>query len=136
VNAEACRWSPARTDGFTHTRMNQLDLCGVSGLAPFYLAVSRGLDILLALPYADPQRVAVSGLSGGGWQTIIISSLDPRVTIAAPVAGYSSFVTRAQFPEPDLGDSGLSYQLGYSMDTNAPKIFATTDVYKESASGG
>jgi len=48
--------------------------------------------------------VAVSGLSGGGWQTIMISALDPRVTLTNPVAGYSSFVTRAQF-DRDLGDS-------------------------------
>ena len=46
----------------------------------------------------------MSGLSGGGWQTIIISSLDTRVTLCNPVAGYSSFRTRARFTT-DLGDS-------------------------------
>ena len=35
-------------------------------LAPFYLAMKRGLDVLLALEDADPDRVAVTGLSGGG----------------------------------------------------------------------
>jgi hypothetical protein len=44
------------------------------------------------------------GLSGGGWQTIFISSLDERVKLSDPVAGYSSFKTRARFLE-DLGDS-------------------------------
>src|SRR6185436_9448020 len=90
--------------GYYHGRMNQLDLCGTSGLSPFYLAMSRGLDILLAHPNADATRVAVSGLSGGGWQTIFISALDPRVTLCNPVAGYSSFLTRARHFE-DLGDS-------------------------------
>lgn len=104
LNVEWLGMGQLRGDGFAHTRMNQLDLCGASGLAPFYLAMSRGLDILLALPYADPKRVAVSGLSGGGWQTIIISGLDTRVTLSNPVAGYSSFRTRARFPS-DLGDS-------------------------------
>ena len=104
LNVEWLGMGQLRTDDFAHARMNQLDLCGVSGLAPFYLAMSRGLDVLLALPYADAKRVAVSGLSGGGWQTIIISSLDPRVTLCNPVAGYSSFKTRARFPS-DLGDS-------------------------------
>jgi hypothetical protein len=66
--------------------------------------MSRGLDLLLALPYADPQRVAVSGLSGGGWQTIFISSLDTRVKLCNPVAGYSSYHTHVQNPG-DLGDS-------------------------------
>jgi cephalosporin-C deacetylase-like acetyl esterase len=68
-----------------------LELCGASGLAPFYLALVRALDVGLALEHADPKRVAVSGLSGGGWQTILVSSLDPRVTLANPVAGYGSF---------------------------------------------
>ncbi|MGH7959073.1 MAG: hypothetical protein ACREH8_18990 [Opitutaceae bacterium] len=91
-------------DGFKHDAMNQLDLCGVSGLAPFYLAMSRGLDLLLALPAADNERVAVSGLSGGGWQTIIISALDTRVTLCNPVAGYSSLRTWVSVPGM-LGDS-------------------------------
>ncbi|HYF35906.1 MAG TPA: hypothetical protein VD994_11490 [Prosthecobacter sp.] len=104
LNLEWLYFGQLRSDDFAHYNMNQLDLCGVSGLAPFYLAMSRGLDVLLALPYADPKRVAVSGLSGGGWQTIFISSLDTRVTFCNPVAGYSSFRTRARFPT-DLGDS-------------------------------
>ena len=87
-----------------HYQMNQLDLCGSSGIAPFYLNMSKGLDVLLAHPHADPKRVAVAGLSGGGWQTIFISSLDERVTLANPVAGYSSFKTRARHGK-DLGDS-------------------------------
>jgi hypothetical protein len=104
LNLEWLYFGQLRSDDFAHYNMNQLDLCGVSGLAPFYLAMSRGLDVLLSLPYADAKRVAVSGLSGGGWQTIFISSLDPRVTFCNPVAGYSSFRTRARHPT-DLGDS-------------------------------
>ncbi len=105
LNFEWLGMGQLKLDGFSHAQSNQLDLVGTNGVALHYLSQKRGLDILLAHPNADPSRVAVTGLSGGGWQTILISSLDPRVTIAAPVAGYSSFVTRAQFPEPDLGDS-------------------------------
>ena len=104
LNAEWLGMGQLRSPGFAHYTMNQLDLCGSSGIASFYLAMSRALDILLALPEADPQRVAVSGLSGGGWQTIFISALDTRVTLANPVAGYSSFRTRAR-NFGDLGDS-------------------------------
>ncbi len=92
-----------RTDGFSHYRMNQLDLCGASGLAPFYLALERAIDVAVALEHADPGRVAVAGLSGGGWQTILISSLDPRVALANPVAGYGGLKSNILFD--DMGDS-------------------------------
>ncbi len=104
LNAEWFQMGQLRVAGNAHGAMNQLDLCGTSGLAPFFLNMSRGLDVLLAHEHADPTRVAVSGLSGGGWQTIYISALDPRVTFANPVAGYSSFLTRLEH-DKDLGDS-------------------------------
>ena len=105
LNFEWLGMGQLKLDGFNHTRSTQLDLVGTNGVALHYLSQKRALDILLAHPNADASRVAVTGLSGGGWQTILISALDPRVTVAFPLAGYSSFVTRAQFPEQDLGDS-------------------------------
>ncbi|HEX5106001.1 MAG TPA: DUF1080 domain-containing protein, partial [Pirellulaceae bacterium] len=104
LNVEWLGMGQLRGPNFAHYKMNQLDLCGTSGLAPFYLAMSRGLDLLLKHPHADPSRVGVAGLSGGGWQTITISSLDTRVTLCNPVAGYSSFITRVA-NHSDLGDS-------------------------------
>lgn len=104
LNVEWLGMGQLRGPGYVHYKMNQLDLCGTSGLAPFYLAMQRGLDVLLSLEHADPTRVAVAGLSGGGWQTIFISALDERVTLSNPVAGYSSFRTRVRH-HSDLGDS-------------------------------
>jgi hypothetical protein len=104
LNVEWLGMGQLRGPGYGHYLMNQLDLCGTSGLAPFYLSMKRGLDVLLSLENADPARVGVSGLSGGGWQTIFITSLDERVTLSNPVAGYSSFRTRLREGK-DLGDS-------------------------------
>ncbi|HEX4613329.1 MAG TPA: hypothetical protein VH092_34405 [Urbifossiella sp.] len=103
-NAEWVGMGQLAAPGNHHGAMNQLDLCGTSGLSVFYLSMTRGLDLLLAHPNADPRRVSVSGLSGGGWQTVFVSALDPRVTLANPVAGYSSFLTRVRHFK-DLGDS-------------------------------
>ena len=105
INVEWIGQTQLATEGLQHYKMNQLDLVGTPGLAVFYESLRRTLDIGIGLPRADASRVAVTGLSGGGWQTIILSALDTRVALANPVAGFSSFVTRAQWPDKDLGDS-------------------------------
>lgn len=116
LNTEWFGMGQLATAGFAHGRMNQLDLCGTSGLSLFYLALSRGLDLLLSLDQADPERVGVAGLSGGGWQTILISALDTRVSLCNPVAGYSSFRTRID-NFSDLGDSEQTpVDLGLTAD--------------------
>jgi hypothetical protein len=104
LNLEWFGMGQLRDDGFRHDQINHVDLCGSSGIATHYLAMTRGIDILLSLEHADPARVAVTGLSGGGWQTIFVSAFDTRVTLTNPVAGYSSFRTRAGY-FMDLGDS-------------------------------
>lgn len=105
LNVEWIGQSQLAGEGLVHYRMNQLDLVGTPGLAVYYEQLRRSIDLALELPHADASRIGVTGLSGGGWQTIMISALDPRVMLANPVAGHSSFVTRTQWPEKDLGDS-------------------------------
>jgi len=91
LNVEWFQHGPAQRAGFNHYAMNQLDLCGTSGIAPYYLAMTKGLDILLSLPNADPNGSRSAVCRAGGWQTIFVSSLDTRVTLCNPVAGYSGF---------------------------------------------
>jgi dienelactone hydrolase len=94
-----------------------LDLAGANALGLFYLAMRQGLDYLAALPEADPQRLGVTGLSGGGWQTIVLSALDPRVKVAVEVAGFGSLQTNITHPvdtdevEEDAADfcKGMDY---------------------------
>ena len=82
-----------------------LDLVGAHELGLFYLAMRRGLDYLEQHPNVDRSRLGMTGLSGGGWQTIILSSLDERVAAAVPVAGFSSLRTRMEVRwYGDLGD--------------------------------
>ncbi len=88
---------------YSHNRLAYLDLCGRSGLAVFYLAMRRGLDILATHPRADPDRLAMTGLSGGGWQTIWLGALDTRLDAVAPNAGYIGVRERSLFSQ-DIGD--------------------------------
>ena len=67
-----------------------LSLVGSNALGLFYLAMRRGLDYLAALPEVDSTRLGVTGLSGGGWQTVLLSALDERVAVSVEVAGVGS----------------------------------------------
>lgn len=50
----------------------------------------RALDFLEGLADVDPQRIAVTGGSGGGTQTIMICAIDPRPIVAFPNGMVSS----------------------------------------------
>ena len=50
----------------------------------------RGIDFLQSLPDVDPDRIAVTGGSGGGTQTIIVCAIDERPIAAFPNGMVSS----------------------------------------------
>jgi hypothetical protein len=50
----------------------------------------RSLDFVLSLPEVDPARVAITGASGGGTQTMILAAIDPRVTLSFPAVMVST----------------------------------------------
>jgi len=49
----------------------------------------RGIDYLVSRPDVDPQRIAVTGISGGGAATFWIAAADERVKVAVPVSGMA-----------------------------------------------
>ncbi|MGI6571865.1 MAG: alpha/beta hydrolase family protein [Fermentimonas sp.] len=51
----------------------------------------RAVDFLLSLKDVDPERVAISGRSGGGTQSFLAAALDERISISAPVDQVSCF---------------------------------------------
>ena len=102
LNTEFIGMGELRAD-VDHNRIGLLDLCGIAGIGVFYLVTKRGLDVLLSHPRADSSRVAMTGLSGGGWQTALLSALDERVRVIVPVAGHSPAWQRVQY-HADRGD--------------------------------
>jgi len=49
----------------------------------------RGIDYLSSRPDVDAQRIAVTGISGGGAATFWIAAADERVKVAVPVSGMA-----------------------------------------------
>jgi dienelactone hydrolase len=50
----------------------------------------RSLDFVLGLPEVDPERVAITGASGGGTQTMLLAAVDPRVKLSFPAVMVST----------------------------------------------
>jgi hypothetical protein len=51
----------------------------------------RVLDYLLSFSNADPERVGITGGSGGGSQTMLLSALDDRYSVSVPAVMLSSY---------------------------------------------
>lgn len=66
----------------------ELRLQSVMGLQSLNSIVA--LDFIQSLPDVDPNRIGVTGASGGGTQTFLLSAIDPRVTAQFPAVMVST----------------------------------------------
>src|SRR6185312_14788970 len=57
-------------------------LVGTSLTAIEIAKITRALDVLLKLPEVDPQRVAMVGLSYGGYYALVAPAVDRRIKVA------------------------------------------------------
>jgi len=70
---------------------NQCFISGVSLSRYFIWDGIRGIDYLLTRSEVDPERIGLTGRSGGGTQTAYIAAFDERVRAAAPECYITGF---------------------------------------------
>ena len=82
-----------------HRRTESL-LLGVSQQG-FAVYESRcALEYLLGRDEVDPNRIGMTGASGGGYNTWMMAALDDRIKVAVPVVGTSEFFEQIEVCRP------------------------------------
>ena len=76
----------------------------------------RALDYLEERPEVDPNRLGVTGRSGGGTQTAYVAALDERVRAAAPENYITSFQRLLQSAGPQDAEQNIFHGLERGLD--------------------
>lgn len=75
------------------TRRNtdrRLRLIGTTITAVEVTKIVRSLDVILRRPEADPSRVGMVGLSYGGFYTLVVTAIEPRIKVAVSSGYYGA----------------------------------------------
>jgi dienelactone hydrolase len=100
----------------------RLRLLGTSLTAVEVGKISRALDALLTRPEVDAARVAMIGLSYGGYYTLHTAALEPRINVAVSSCYFNDQSRRMPLAQPDAW-SDMRF-LGTVSDLADPELAA------------
>jgi hypothetical protein len=102
---------------FRYNAANQLHLAGESLIGWMAWDLMRGVDLLLARPGIDKERILLLGsVAGGGDPTAVTAALDQRITLAAPF-NFGGPQPETRYPLPPEAEKSFNYVGGGSWES-------------------
>jgi len=97
-------------------------LVGQSQLGWMVWESIRALDYLLSRPEVDPQRVGMTGASGGGLNTFFTTAIEDRFACAIPVAYPCTFSAAMQ------AERDLNWEDGTDVCNQVPQVMSYAEM--------
>lgn len=93
--------------------------CFISGYSPakyFIWDGIRGIDYLLTRKEVDPDRIGMTGLSGGGTSTAFTAAIDDRIRAAAPTCFITNYKYLFKSRGPQDAEQNLYHFISEGLD--------------------